>query len=154
MVARGEPTTLQREGENLAHLDPRGMEAYLLDISDGGRVWCDRVVQGCRDGERHCLRLFAEAVKWVGIQHSVALVLVQKLGVRDEVELHELVTSGKRLAQLAETPPATMLHDAEQVMRMVIQKDPACRTDARRICHTLLQVLDGLSSAEEVNGTP
>jgi hypothetical protein len=88
-------------GKKHAVLDPEGMRSYLLEhpLSRGGRMWCDRVIKGAAKGSRTELRLFAEAMKWVGATTNIAAIFVQQLGVRDEKELGQLVEAGKRFRE-------------------------------------------------------
>ena len=119
-------------GQALAVLEPDGMRDYLLShpLSRGGRLWCDRVLQGVDRGERSCLRLYAEALKWVGAQTNLVAVFVQALGVRDESELKTLVESGRRLERLADPSAVSLEHyrdEAVELLRMVLMEYPEWR---------------------------
>ena len=122
-------TPFVRAGEDLGVLEPESMRAYLLahPLSRGGRLWCDRLLEGVDRGERTCLRLFGEAMKWVGAQTNVYAVLVERMGARSEDDLKRLVESGKRVEGLADTPVDRMLEDAVEVVRMCLMRMPERR---------------------------
>lgn len=83
--------------------EPSALRDYLLDgpMSQGGRLWCDRVIEGVDAGRRDCLRLYAEAMGWVGAHGTLALVFMNQFGVSNEAELARLVESGRKLERLA-----------------------------------------------------
>lgn len=111
---------------------PDGMREYLTSapLSRGGRLWCDRILQGIDRGERTSLRLYAEAMRWVGGQINIAVALVESLGVRDEVELRALVESGKRLEQLRANAACSLddyRDEAVELLLMVLSQRPEWR---------------------------
>jgi hypothetical protein len=77
------------------------MRAYLLShpLSRGGRLWCDRIIEGVQAGNRTELNLFAQAMKWVGATTNIAAIFIQQLGARDEKELVQLVEAGRRVRE-------------------------------------------------------
>lgn len=124
----------ESDGKALASLEPDAMRAYLLEapISRGGRLWCDRVLEGVDAGERTALRLFGEAMRWCGAQVNIGQLLLQVTGARSESEAVELVEGGRRLRALSESVTPEMLEsDAVEVLRDAIKASPE-RRDAIR----------------------
>ena len=130
--------------------------AYRRSPAEASRILSERILPeltrqlmaAIKRGEGWAIRTGFEIARMVqGGQTQIVVALLGELGVRDEAEAKALVASGKRLEQLAETPPATMLHDALEVVKLCVRKEPHLAAEARR-------VLETLSSAEEVNGTP
>ena len=116
-------------GKVLAMLEPDEMREYLLaaPLSKGGRLWCDRILQGVDRGERTCLRLYAEALRWVGGQGNLMLVFMQSFGARSEDELKELVDSGRRFKQLTAPEAQSLEHyrdEATELLRLVLIQRP------------------------------
>lgn len=111
------------------------------------REKCDVCQQFKRPAARWAVLAVLKAAKLIGAETQVAVFLTERFGVRNEQELEQIVATGKRMASLAETPPAVMLHDALEVVKLCVRQEPHLAAEARR-------ALEGLSSAEEVNGTP
>jgi hypothetical protein len=116
------------------YLAPEAMRSYLLEhpMSRGGRMWCDQVIEGSARGERHCLRLYAEALRWTGGQTNLVVALVQQLGVRDEAELHELIGQGRQLARIRQDATASLEGCREQaieLLSLVLTKRPDWREE-------------------------
>lgn len=137
-------------GEALSNLEPDEMRAYLLShpLSDGGRLWCDRVIEGVARGERTSMRLFSEAMKWTGGQVNIGTLLVQ-LGAKDEHEARYLITEGKRMEELkaaAAEDLGAAFEKALEVCALALRENPNRR-------NAIMQLLSG---AEEVhhNGDP
>ena len=108
------------------------MRSYLLThpISRGGRLWCDRVIEGVDAGDRTALRLFGEAMRWTGAQINIANVFMERLSVRNESELVTLVESGRRMEQItADADSAWESHMANgiELIKAVLQLHPEKR---------------------------
>jgi hypothetical protein len=119
----------------VVNLEPEQMRAYLLThpLSRGGRLWCDRLIEGVDQGRRDCIRLFGEAMKWVGGHQNLMLVLVQQLGVRDQSELEKLVHSGRKLEQLQQDASAShedFRDEAVELLLMLFRSHPEWRAQA------------------------
>lgn len=93
---------MTNQGQALARLEPDQMKEYLLSqpLSKGGRLWCDRVLEGVDKRDRTCMRLFGEAMKWVGAQVNIGQVFLQQMNVSSEKELATLVDQGRKLERL------------------------------------------------------
>jgi len=122
-------------GQELVKLDPEGMRAYLLEhpLSDGGRLWCDRVIQGVAAGERTSMRLFGDAMRWTGAQVNVFALFTERLGlqVRNEDELVAMVRRGEKMRELeADRPLREYFEAGLSLLRQCIAKDPGLQHEA------------------------
>lgn len=98
------------------------MRDYLLDhpLSRGGRLWCDRLLQGVDEGRRDCLRLYPEALKWVGAQVNLYAVLLERVGARSEDELKQLVESGRRLESMTQDASTSLSEYKEEALALLL----------------------------------
>lgn len=105
------------------------MRDYLLNapLSRGGRLWCDRVLEGVDKSDRTCLNLFGQAMRWVGATVNIANIFLERAGVRTMEELTEYLEAGKRfkLSQNNATlTPAEYGIEAMSMLKAVGQAKP------------------------------
>jgi hypothetical protein len=124
------------EAKEMALRDPEAMKSYLLDhpLSRGGRMWCDRVLEGVNNYDRTAIRMYGEAMKWVGAQHNIANIFIGQLGLKDETELTRLVNSGKKFEELqAEGVNLERYRDDSiQVLKDVLKLHPEWRVQVMK----------------------
>lgn len=78
------------------------------------RLWCEKIVEGVRLGDRTALRLFAEARKIVGAQVNLAINVWQQMGVSSEDEGRRMIESAMRANDL---DPETAWRLSEQFVQ-------------------------------------
>ena len=149
----GDKGRLEREarGKAVAALEPEAMRAYLLEhpLSRGGRLWCDRIIEGVDKDQRNALRLYAQAMRWVGAETNIAIQFVQALGVRDEDELRSLVESGRKLERLKADAASSLEEYREaglDLLRLVVRERPTWKEE-------ILARLEAVSVAEVIAPT-
>jgi len=123
----------QSDGQAYASLEPEGIREYLLNapLSRGGRLWCDRILEGVDRGDRTDKRLFAETLRLVGGQVNIVNVLVERLGVGSEGELRRKVELGNAYERLgADRTDEEYFEAAMDMLAALVRKHPEMRTKA------------------------
>ena len=121
---RSGPSSIARriKGKEHAALEPESMRDYLLThpLSRGGRLWCDRIIEGVDKNDRTSVVLFAQAMRWVGAEQHIGIQIVQQLGA-PVAEAREAVA---RLRESAAKPLAEIAEDAATFLRWLAEKHP------------------------------
>lgn len=138
----------QQEGEAIANLEPDQMREYLLShpLSEGGRLWCDRVIEGVARGDRTDKRLFAEAMRWTGAQINIANVFLERFNVPNEDALVRMVESGKRFEQIrtdVEDSWEKHLDNGVALLKAVLQRHPERRASVVAELGGVLPITNG-----------
>ncbi len=139
----------KRSGEVVAALEPEAMRAYLLEhpLSRGGRLWCDRVLEGVDRNDRTAMNLFGNAMRWTGATVNIGAIFLERFNARSEEELGRLVESGRRLEQLkgdASLSLEAYRDEAVELLRLVLREHPEWRQEIGKAL--------GLTATESPNG--
>lgn len=110
----------QRVPPTLALSDQEAVQQHLRPAI---KIWCDKVVQGVKVGERTAMNLYARAMKIAGAEVEINTLVLQAVGA-DPVLARSLVEQGKLIAEM---PEEERVRAAEEYLREVYVRRPELR---------------------------